>query len=1278
MTEKVTVADRGGLSTLSAEAQAFVPRETATNSNSAVEEVQQQCLNELPSYMTNCYPFVQGDATILNSSQNLQNPRIHFHRVNGIPNAGAQNMPPGGRPRYRNRIPVLPSQSPRFTPRTQLAPMIQPPTPFIQGTPSPHIVSSASFPVNAALAPIPVDGIPALSPTGAAAQWVAYAATPAEIYAAAFPGGYIAGGRERKNSSSSDGRSRSGGARSSRGGTSQRGINRKSCQSRNVQLSNGGVGNRAGKTSIGIQNEPITAVHGDQQVARPRGRTLIYVDIAIQTDFPDEIANLTLADYPNRGSSRDDKITTSATKYRRSKGETSTEEEEVDSDSGYSSPLHRRNQISNGTHAVPLDVLDSTRDAPVSVRSSYESAIFSMSVGESETSFEITTGVTPPSVAARRVSSEPPVAPTPLTYAQLVAKPPPKPAVHDMTNIPPDGVISGNNTDTGACDEVAPPGGDPNSGVTKKRRRRRGRRKKKGDDSEADTKTDAGEDGLKVAADPAVDRWGLNTVVAPTLHFEDEGEFPDLLASNETPSAGHGGATAAQNGGGHTHFSYSDMLKHTRSSPATPVAPTLANRARSLSGSQPGSETDRTAVQPAAMTTKESKAVRKMRKRREIANEAADKELLEISIEQQVLKEMSMKQQQTSTSNQQKPSPQSGGAGGASTSGGKKSKQPLSLNIADMISALEKQHEKQKHKVETPQKLYGEHRSQTHGDKGHHNILDSTAPAKRGKERELPKHKKPSTLKKVILKERERKKRLRLLEDPADTTSTVNTAFTGLTGADIDLSQDQDAVSSKASQSNDLSPISQNSPISMSPLSPGSSPLSSGVNSPIASLGMVDMSSSAAMKIHSRRFREYCNQVLDKDIDSGCVQFLQDLVRFQDRLYHKDPIKAKQKRRIVLGLREVTKHLKLRRIKAVIISPNLERIQSKGGLDEALNNIINMCQEQNVPFVFALGRRALGRACGKLVPVSVAGIFNYEGTEETFHKLMELTEKARTSYTEMVIAIEQEINENKNQMIGGTGGASSGAGTGSHHHLYAHMGHSRTPSACSAVSFTSSILSEPISEYGPIDVTRPIDKDVRRAQQQMCHSRNSSLGKMSITESICEIDEGNEADTEDLEMNAPLVPLTPGAASLSLGATSPPSLRSPHGDADGFVTRFDSNLDAFSSSSPALPHFDSIHNTSLELVSQHSGIDALSTHSSRTLGMTSPGSGTTTPIEIAATAAAAIDAAAAGENEPLLRRLKTLDAERIENWVESTASLQELNRHDVNSSLSLSCDDNKN
>ena len=63
------------------------------------------------------------------------------------------------------------------------------------------------------------------------------------------------------------------------------------------------------------------------------------------SDFSDEIANLTLAEKPNA-------------LYKSSRGwmsrydTTSTDSEEVDSDSGYSSPLHRRKQASSGTHPV--------------------------------------------------------------------------------------------------------------------------------------------------------------------------------------------------------------------------------------------------------------------------------------------------------------------------------------------------------------------------------------------------------------------------------------------------------------------------------------------------------------------------------------------------------------------------------------------------------------------------------------------------------------------------------------------------------------------------------------------------------------------------------------------------------------------------------------------------------------------------------------------------------------------------------------------------------------
>ena len=113
--------------------------------------------------------------------------------------------------------------------------------------------------------------------------------------------------------------------------------------------------------------------------------------------------------------------------------------------------------------------------------------------------------------------------------------------------------------------------------------------------------------------------------------------------------------------------------------------------------------------------------------------------------------------------------------------------------------------------------------------------------------------------------------------------------------------------------------------------------------------------------MHGRKFREYCNQIVNREIDEVCLLLLHEIVRFQDRLYQKSAARAKAKRRYVMGIREVTKHLRLRRLRCVILAPNCEKIQAKGGLDDAINAIIQHAMEQAVPFLFALGRKSLGK-----------------------------------------------------------------------------------------------------------------------------------------------------------------------------------------------------------------------------------------------------------------------------------------------------------------------------
>nr|CAB3265946.1 selenocysteine insertion sequence-binding protein 2-like [Phallusia mammillata] len=301
------------------------------------------------------------------------------------------------------------------------------------------------------------------------------------------------------------------------------------------------------------------------------------------------------------------------------------------------------------------------------------------------------------------------------------------------------------------------------------------------------------------------------------------------------------------------------------------------------------------------------------------------------------------------------------------------------------------------------------------------NPLDSTAPmVKRGKERENPKPKKPSALKKVILKEREEKKEHRLSQ--LTTRDLPDTDVPPYPPAILDT------LKSAQSHEEEID------------------------HSVIENIG------SSVPQIHSRRYREYCSQVLDKRIDETCTIILQKLVQFQDRLYQKDPMKAKMRRRLVMGIREVTKHLKLKKLKCVIVSPNLEKIQSKGGLDDALQQILDMCESQNVTYVFALGRKAMGRAVSKLVPVSIVGIFDYSGAEDQYKEMCSLVIEAQQKYKEMVSIYQQEVIDATN-----TTPTTTAVTTGGTSKRFPHMGHSRNPSAASCVSFAS-FISEPISE----------------------------------------------------------------------------------------------------------------------------------------------------------------------------------------------------------------------
>ncbi|KAM9422350.1 selenocysteine insertion sequence-binding protein 2-like isoform 2-T2 [Salvelinus alpinus] len=535
---------------------------------------------------------------------------------------------------------------------------------------------------------------------------------------------------------------------------------------------------------------------------------------------------------------------------------------------------------------------------------------------------------------------------------------------------------------------------------------------------------------------------GPGTVLAPEpLYFEDEDEFPELVS---------GGAQ-----------------RNIKPDPNPSQNQHQSKLTKNLLDNLPENSPINIVQTPIPITTSVPKRAKSQRKKALAAALATAQEYSEISMEQRKLQEALTK------------------------AAGKKSKTPVQLDLGDMLAALEKQQQAMKARqitntkplsftVGTAAPFHGSGAgpgagsgivSMLKAQQAHSaplNMLDSSAPRlKRGKEREIPKVKRPTALKKIILKEREGKRgkgcvdqiatsqeeqgeeELHFTDDLTREPASQEGRYQVRGQREEELHFTDDLTREPASQEENglsvpsddasLSPASQNSPYSITPVSQGS-PGSSGIGSPMAS--------NAITKIHSRRFREYCNQVLNKEIDESVTMLLQELVRFQERVYQKDPSKAKTKRRLVMGLREVTKHMKLHKIKCVLISPNCEKIQAKGGLDEALYNVIAMAREQEIPFVFALGRKALGRCVNKLVPVSVVGVFNFSGAEGLFNRLVSLTEDARKSYKDMVSALEQEQAEEALKNV---------------KKVTHHMGHSRNPSAASAISFCS-VISEPISE----------------------------------------------------------------------------------------------------------------------------------------------------------------------------------------------------------------------
>lgn len=107
------------------------------------------------------------------------------------------------------------------------------------------------------------------------------------------------------------------------------------------------------------------------------------------------------------------------------------------------------------------------------------------------------------------------------------------------------------------------------------------------------------------------------------------------------------------------------------------------------------------------------------------------------------------------------------------------------------------------------------------------------------------------------------------------------------------------------------------------------------------------------------------------------------------------PVKAKANKRYVVGFKEVKKFLIVKRLKLLIIAPDLERNEE---VDRLVEETKSLADQNNIPYVFSIKRRHIGYLLLKKVPVSLVGIFDYQGTTDNVNELLKHVQTERNNY----------------------------------------------------------------------------------------------------------------------------------------------------------------------------------------------------------------------------------------------------------------------------------------
>uniref|UniRef100_A0A182LWY9 Ribosomal protein eL8/eL30/eS12/Gadd45 domain-containing protein n=1 Tax=Anopheles culicifacies TaxID=139723 RepID=A0A182LWY9_9DIPT len=276
----------------------------------------------------------------------------------------------------------------------------------------------------------------------------------------------------------------------------------------------------------------------------------------------------------------------------------------------------------------------------------------------------------------------------------------------------------------------------------------------------------------------------------------------------------------------------------------------------------------------------------------------------------------------------------------------------------------------------------------------------------KGKQREVPKEKKLSRLKKDIIRSRTEKGAAAGQGQTAGNEGTVLNCSGPEEEKCAETVKGANGVVSKQSNEGNAQQTVVDSPflkaIERCCINEGLPPSrdSSEYQNGFPSLRVSAAVSKPTALRHSRNFRPYCDHFISDELRELAEDVVVKLFNFQTKAYAKNPIKAVANKRFVVGFNEVLKLLELRKLRLVLIAPDLEPNET---IDQMVSNVKMLCRQSQVPYLFALKRRKIGFHLLKKAPISCVGVLSYAGCEDTVKQILSVVEQERESYRNLMV-----------------------------------------------------------------------------------------------------------------------------------------------------------------------------------------------------------------------------------------------------------------------------------